>query len=65
MSAFPGAQTNAQLVAKTKAALAKYGYGRNTLLATSFCCDEVNRPLEEDLGKAFGNPFIMGGLAGE
>jgi hypothetical protein len=63
-AAFPGAVSNAALVDKVKDALAKYGYGKNTLLATSFCCDEVNRPLEEDMAAAFGQQFNMGGLAG-
>ena len=62
--AFPGAQTNADLVRKVQGALNKYGYGKNTLLATSFCCDEVNRPLEEDFAKVYGQQFNMGGLAG-
>eukprot|EP00523_Entomoneis_sp_CCMP467_P016228 CAMPEP_0168766108 /NCGR_PEP_ID=MMETSP0725-20121227/668_1 /TAXON_ID=265536 /ORGANISM="Amphiprora sp., Strain CCMP467" /LENGTH=440 /DNA_ID=CAMNT_0008815379 /DNA_START=22 /DNA_END=1344 /DNA_ORIENTATION=+ len=64
LAAFPGAQSNAELVEKVGKALKKYGYGPNSLLATSFCCDEVNRPLEDDLSKAYGSPFNMGGLAG-
>mmetsp|Transcript_6217 Transcript_6217/g.8087 ORF Transcript_6217/g.8087 Transcript_6217/m.8087 type:complete len:466 (-) Transcript_6217:107-1504(-) len=64
LQAFPGAQTNAELVKKVSDALTRFGYGQNTLLATSFCCDEVNRPLEDELAKVYGNPFIMGGLAG-
>eukprot|EP00559_Dactyliosolen_fragilissimus_P007477 CAMPEP_0184869638 /NCGR_PEP_ID=MMETSP0580-20130426/34825_1 /TAXON_ID=1118495 /ORGANISM="Dactyliosolen fragilissimus" /LENGTH=207 /DNA_ID=CAMNT_0027371251 /DNA_START=301 /DNA_END=924 /DNA_ORIENTATION=+ len=34
------------------------------LLASSLCCDEVNRTLEAELGKEFGHNFSMGGLAG-
>jgi hypothetical protein len=64
LQAFPGALSNAELVAKTVNALEKYGYGKTTLLATSFCCDEVNRPLEEDFAKPYGQQFNMGGLAG-
>jgi len=66
LSAFPGAQTNAELVAKVSKALSgKYGYTpANTLVATSFCCDEVNRPLEDALAKEYSMPFNMGGLAG-
>ncbi|KAL7558115.1 hypothetical protein ACA910_016070 [Epithemia clementina (nom. ined.)] len=65
LSAFPGAQSNAELVSKVTNALTRYGYGeKNTLVATSFCCDEVNRPLEEEFAKAYGQPFNMGGLAG-
>lgn len=44
--------------------LSAYGYGSNTLVATSLCCDEVNRPLEKALTKNFGEPFVFGGLAG-
>lgn len=62
--AFPGAQSNYDLVNKVKGALGRFGYGKNTLLATSFCCDEVNRPLEEDLAAVYGQQFNMGGLAG-
>jgi len=63
-SAFPGAQTNAELVAKTSQLLSKYGYGSNSLLAFSLCCDEVNRPLEDDFETVYGSAFNMGGLAG-
>lgn len=45
-------------------ALSKYGYGKSTLLATSLCCDEVNRPLEMEFDEVFGDHFNMGGLAG-
>uniref|UniRef100_A0A7S3LCW1 Limiting CO2-inducible protein B/C beta carbonyic anhydrase domain-containing protein n=1 Tax=Amphora coffeiformis TaxID=265554 RepID=A0A7S3LCW1_9STRA len=62
--AFPGAQSNADLVKKVKGALRKYGYGKDTLLATSFCCDEVNRPLDEAFAAEYGQQFNMGGLAG-
>ena len=44
--------------------LSGYGYGRTTLVATSLCCDEVNRPLEKALASAYDEPFVMGGLAG-
>jgi hypothetical protein len=63
-SAFPKALTNSQLVSKVTAALEKYGYGETTLLASALCCDEVNRDLEADFGKAYGQHFSMGGLAG-
>jgi hypothetical protein len=62
---FPGAQKNTQLVKNIKSALDKYGYGKTSLVATSLCADEVNRPLEQDLGDAFDDNFSMGGLAGE
>jgi hypothetical protein len=63
-STFPGAMANADLVKKTKSLLRQYGYGKSSLLCTSLCCDEVNRPLELDLHEAFGEHFNMGGLAG-
>ena len=45
--------------------LSNYGYGSTTtLVATSLCCDEVNRPLEKALASAYDEPFVMGGLAG-
>jgi hypothetical protein len=62
--AFPGAATNDQLVAKTKSALSRFGFGSNSLVATSFCSDEVNRPLETDFAKEFKDTFSLGGLAG-
>jgi len=63
-SAFPGAVTNAQLVNKVTKALSSYGYGDTTMVATSFCCDEVNRNLETDFQKVYRDTFSLGGLAG-
>jgi len=62
--AFPGALTNAELMKRVSERLSQYGYGGSTLVATSLCCDEVNRPLEKALAKQYDEPFIMGGLAG-
>jgi len=63
---FPSALTNEELISSVSKTLReKYGYiKRNTLLATSFDCDEVNRPLEESLREVYGDNFNMGGLAG-
>jgi Limiting CO2-inducible proteins B/C beta carbonyic anhydrases len=61
---FPKSLTNQQLVAKVQRSLKKYGYGETTLVATSLCADEVNRPLEKALSLAYGPHFSMGGLAG-
>jgi hypothetical protein len=47
-----------------KSALSKHGYGDTSLIATSLCCDEVNRPLEQTLSHTYGSYFAMGGLAG-
>merc|ERR1712003_423549 len=44
--------------------LAEHGYGGTTLLASSLCCDEVNRVLEKDFSAIYGDNFSMGGLAG-
>lgn len=63
-SAYPGALTNSDLVSKVKSALEKHGYGKTTLLASSLCCDEVNRILEKDFSAVYGDNFSMGGLAG-
>ena len=62
--AFPGALTNAELMKRVSERLGPYGYGASTLVATSLCCDEVNRPLEKALAKQYDEPFVMGGLAG-
>lgn len=62
---FPGAVDNKTLVTKVTEALSKKGYkGENTLLATSLCCDELARQLEDDFNKVYGNNFNLGGLAG-
>lgn len=62
--AFPGALTNAELMKRISERLEPYGYGKTTMVATSLCCDEVNRPLEKALAKTYDEPFVMGGLAG-
>jgi len=62
---FPGALSNAELVNKITATLAANGYEKETtLVATSLCCDEVNRPLEAELSSVYDTNFNMGGLAG-
>lgn len=64
VSVYPKAVTNSELVDKVTGALSKYGYGSTTLVATSLCCDEVNRVLEKDFAAVYGDTFSMGGLAG-
>jgi len=64
MEVYPGAVPNSELVSRVSSALEKYGYGETTLLATSLCCDEVNRELDLDFSKVYGEHFSMGGLAG-
>jgi len=61
---FPNALSNRELLAFIRKKLAPFGYGNNSLVATSLCCDEVNRALEKDLKGLFGSYFSMGGLAG-
>jgi hypothetical protein len=61
---YPKAVTNAVLVRTLSRTLSKHGYGPTTLVATSLCCDEVNRVLENDLAAVYGDTFSMGGLAG-
>jgi len=62
---FPGAVTNKELVTTVVSTLFNKGYKvGNTLLATSLCCDELARQLEEDFNGVYGNNFNLGGLAG-
>jgi hypothetical protein len=61
---FPCAVTNKDLVNKVTGALQDFGYGENTLVATSLCCDEVSRILERDFSDIYTYNFTMGGLAG-
>ena len=64
-SNFPGALSNKDLVTKVVDILTRKGYnGSNTLLATSLCCDELARQLEDDFNGIYGNNFNLGGLAG-
>ena len=51
-------------VKAVKSALDKYDYGSNSIVATSFCADEVNRVLEQDFSEVYDYNFNMGGLAG-
>jgi hypothetical protein len=62
---YPGALTNQELETKVVRILDKKGFSAaNTLLATSLCCDELARRLEDDFVKVYGNNFNLGGLAG-
>jgi len=63
-SAYPGSIRNKELVSKIQESLQDHGYGDSTLVATSLCCDEVNRDLDKYLTAAYGSNFSMGGLAG-
>ena len=61
---YPKAISNSELVSKVTSTLAPHGYGDTTLVATSLCCDEINRVLENDFTAVYGDTFSMGGLAG-
>jgi hypothetical protein len=62
---FPGALSNKDLVSRVVDTLALKGYsGSNTLLGTSFCCDELARQLEDDFNGIYGHNFNLGGLSG-
>ena len=64
-SIFPGAMSNEDLETKVVSMLADKGFtAENTLLATSLCCDELARRLEDDFVKVYGNNFNLGGLSG-
>ncbi len=62
---FPGAIDNKELVTNVVQQLSKMNYTpANTLLATSLCCDELARQLEDDFTGVYGSNFNLGGLAG-
>lgn len=64
-SIFPGAINNVELESAVVNILAEKGYtSQNTLLATSLCCDELARRLEDDFVRVYGNNFNLGGLSG-
>jgi hypothetical protein len=45
-----------------RASLGVFGFtGKNSLLCTSLCCDELSRHLEHDLCEEFGENFGIGG----
>ena len=57
--------SNEDLLMGVTEQLSKKGFAKDTtLVASSLCSDEVNRPLEETFLKYYGNHFAMGGLAG-
>jgi hypothetical protein len=63
--AFPGAISNKDLVTKVVEAVDGKGFTpANTLLATSFCADELARILEDEFNTVYGHNFNLGGLSG-
>jgi len=64
-SAFPGLISSHQLARSLDAILIPRGFRRDrTLLATSLCCDEVCRELEDELRNYYGQNFAFGGIGG-
>lgn len=62
---FPGVITARQLARSLDTILTPKGFDKEkTLLATSFCCDEVCRDLEDELKALYGQNFSFGGTAG-
>ena len=62
---FPNLISAHTLARCLKDVLAPHGFSAdNTLLGTSFCCDEVCRDLEDELKEIFGQNFHIGGIAG-
>jgi len=65
---FPTALRNADFESKLFTALSTNASSkfdaRNTLLATSFCPDEINGAFSDSLVKRYGESFPLGGLAG-
>lgn len=62
---YPGAISNKDFETRVVSVLAEKGFtAENTLLATSLCCDELARRLEDDFNKVYGNNFNLGGLSG-
>lgn len=67
MESFPGSLRDHHFIQQLYDVLHSYSslFGDNTLLATSFCCDEINRKFENSLADKFGGQiFSLGGLAG-
>lgn len=65
-STFPGALPVQRMAEAANKLLAKHGgfTKGNTILATSLCCDELNRDLEAEFARVHGPAYNMGGLAG-
>lgn len=62
---FSGAMKSKDLVNSLATSLKKHGFTTtNTLVATSFCVDELSRVNEKDFAEVFGPTFNLGGLAG-
>lgn len=62
---FPGAVTYTEFLTYIADSLIQTGFDiPKTLLGTSLCCDELNRPLENLLRKIFDTNYSLGGMAG-
>lgn len=64
-SAFEGAIPDHRLAKAANKILEPLGFNEaNTMLATSLCCDEVCRDLEDEFRSIYGSNHNMGGIAG-
>eukprot|EP00551_Chaetoceros_affinis_P003074 CAMPEP_0203635290 /NCGR_PEP_ID=MMETSP0088-20131115/2100_1 /ASSEMBLY_ACC=CAM_ASM_001087 /TAXON_ID=426623 /ORGANISM="Chaetoceros affinis, Strain CCMP159" /LENGTH=306 /DNA_ID=CAMNT_0050489127 /DNA_START=49 /DNA_END=969 /DNA_ORIENTATION=+ len=62
---FPGIVTTHQLARSLDVILGEKGFDKKkTLLATSLCCDEVCRDMEDELRAVYGQNFSFGGIGG-
>lgn len=62
---FPNAITYNEMLNYITKSLLDTGFDiPKTLLGTSLCCDELNRPLEQLLAKIFDTNYSLGGMAG-
>ena len=67
ITSFPGALRQEEFINQLRTILITQGFKENSLLACSFCCDEINSSLENglaNLGLFGGSSFSLGGLAG-
>jgi hypothetical protein len=64
-SVYPGAIPDRRLAKAANKILQPLGFNEdNTLVATSLCCDEVCRDLEDEFRGIYGANYFFGGIAG-
>jgi Limiting CO2-inducible proteins B/C beta carbonyic anhydrases len=64
---FPGAMVSHDVVRHIQDTLAPHDYNfkrDTTVLATSLCCDKINRPFQQELLAMYDHHCRLGGLAG-
>ena len=58
--AYPGALPSHRMAKEVSKLLESHGYdSETTLFATSLCCDEVNRDIEDEMRQYFGNSYSL------